>query len=58
MYNEHDEEVRSIARCSCCEELIYDDNEEVYMDEYGHYFCCLDCALQHHGIMKSEDYMG
>lgn len=52
------EDVRSIARCSECEQLIYDDNEDVYMDEYGHYFCCLDCALQHHGIMKSEDYMG
>lgn len=56
MYN--DEEVRSIARCSECEQLIYEDNEDIYMDEYGHYFCSLDCALYHHGIQKIEDYVG
>lgn len=56
MYN--DEEVRSIARCSECSELIYDDNEEIYIDDNGNYFCCLDCALNYHRIQKSEDYMG
>jgi len=58
MYNEYNEEARSIARCSECEQLIYEDNEDIYMDEYGHYFCSLDCALYHHGIQKIEDYMG
>ena len=31
--------MRSIARCSECESLIYEDNEDIYIDEYGHYFC-------------------
>lgn len=58
MYNDYNEEVRSIARCAECESTIYDDNEEVYIDGNGNYFCCLDCAMYYHGISKSEDYMG
>jgi hypothetical protein len=56
--NKHDDElenVRQIARCCECEEDIFDDSSEVYIDADGNYFCSLECALNFYGIRKSED---
>lgn len=48
-------EIRQIARCEECTREIFDNSEEIYLDEEGNYFCCLDCALIYHGIKKAED---
>lgn len=37
--------------CMNCDELIT-DNDEPYMDDLGNEFCCLECALNYHGIEK------
>ena len=50
-----DNKNRQIARCEECRDDIFDDSADVYIDEEGNYFCCLDCALRYHGITKSED---
>lgn len=44
-----------IARCVECDELLYDDSYEVYIDSEQNYFCSLECALNYYGIHKSED---
>ena len=55
----HDKESKPIARCAECGELIYDDSQDVYLDDDYNYFCDLQCALNHYGIHKSEDcYVG
>ena len=54
MYFEKNE-IRQIARCEECTEDIFDNSVDVYLDEEGNYFCCLDCALRYYGIKKSED---
>lgn len=48
----------AIGRCETCGELIYDNNDDFYMDEHGNYFCCLDCSLSYYGIFKGENYGG
>jgi formylmethanofuran dehydrogenase subunit E len=53
--DERDDEVRSIARCADCGELIYDDNRDAYVNDDGEYFCCLDCLLNYYSIRKIED---
>lgn len=53
-YDELDTE-QPIARCACCEELIYEDNDDTYIDEDGNYFCSLDCVLEHYGVSKIEN---
>ena len=58
MFDFNEEEGRIIGTCECCGERIYDDNQEIYIDNNQNYFCCLDCALQAHGISLSEDYLG
>lgn len=54
MFNE-DFECQPIARCSECQELIYDDSNEIYMDCEGNYFCSLECCHDFYGIHKAED---
>lgn len=51
-----DEHPDVIARCAECGELIYDDNDDVYVDRDGQYFCKLKCALDYHGIGRTEDF--
>ena len=59
MYNDdaiyEEDNPRQIARCEECNEYIYDDSNEIFLDDEGNYFCCLDCACRYHGIKKSED---
>ena len=50
-----EEGVRQIAQCCECEEEIFDDSPDVYIDDEGNYFCSLECALNFYGIRKSED---
>ena len=54
-YEEDDSNV--IARCEECGELIYEDNDDIYISEDGYFFCCLECALRFYGIHKAEDCM-
>ena len=53
-YDEFDE-AHPVARCACCEELIFEDNDETYIDEDGNYFCSLECVLEHYGVSRIED---
>jgi hypothetical protein len=55
MFNDYEEKSQPIARCCECQELIYDDSQEVYMDAEGNYFCSLECALNFYGIHLAED---
>ena len=58
MFNEefnYEEKSQPIARCVECGELIYDDSQEVYMDNDQNYFCSLECALNFYGIHLAED---
>ena len=54
-YEEDDS--NAIARCEECGELIYEDNDDIYISENGYFFCCLECALRFYGIQKAEDNM-
>lgn len=54
-YEEDDN--NAIARCEECGELIYEDNDDIYISEDGYFFCCLECALRFYGIQKAEDNM-
>jgi formylmethanofuran dehydrogenase subunit E len=51
-YEEDDSQ--AIARCEECGELIYEDNDDVYIDDDGNYFCNLQCVLDHYSIRKIE----
>lgn len=57
-FNEFEkDDVKAIARCEECGELIYEDNDDIYISEDGYFFCCLECALRFYGIQKAEDNM-
>lgn len=57
-FNEFEEDdSNAIARCEECGELIYEDNDDIYISEDGYFFCCLECALRFYGIQKAEDNM-
>ena len=47
-------EVRVLGCCAECQNDITDDVEDYYYDEDGNFFCCVDCAMIHHGIHKLE----
>lgn len=52
----HDEdEEHAIARCEECGELIYEDNDDIYIDDDGNYFCSLECALDYYSIRKVDE---
>ncbi len=53
-YDEFGEE-KPIARCTCCRELIYEDNDDTHIDEDGNYFCSIECVLEHYGVSKIEN---
>ena len=58
LYDYDEEQSQPIARCCECQDLIYDNNEEVFIDNNGHYFCCRQCVDAFYGITQIEDYMG
>ena len=49
-----EEDIQPIARCEECGELIYEDNDDAYIDDEENYFCCLQCALDYYYIKKIE----
>lgn len=49
------DEEQPIARCTCCGELIYEDNDDTYIDSDGNYFCSLECVLEYYGVSKIEN---
>ena len=51
------DEVKPIARCENCGEIIYDDNKNVYINDDGEYFCELSCVFEFYGVRLSEDCM-
>lgn len=51
-----DEDVRIIGKCEECESEVVSDNGDVYVDEDGRYYCCLDCLLEHYHITRLEEY--
>lgn len=52
-----EDESKAIARCEECGELIYEDNDDVYIDDDGNYFCGLRCALSYYSLRKIDDYL-
>lgn len=53
-YEEDDS--NAISRCEECGELIYEDNDDAYIDDDGNYFCSLRCALNYYSLRKIDDY--
>jgi endogenous inhibitor of DNA gyrase (YacG/DUF329 family) len=45
---------RLIAYCEECGNKITKDDEDIYVDEEGRYFCSIECALEFHKIHKLE----
>ena len=58
-YESFDEEIendsRQISVCAECGEKIYDDCEDIYVDDELNHFCCIECALRYYSIRKIED---
>ena len=52
--HEEDDE-HAIARCEECGELIYEGDDDVYIDDNGNFFCSLECALDYYSIRKVDD---
>lgn len=50
----YEEKAQPIARCVECQELIYDNSDEIYLDGEGNYFCCQECAMRYYGIHPAE----
>lgn len=48
------DEERLVAYCEECGSKITKDDDETYVDEEGHYFCCIDCVLEYHKIHRLE----
>lgn len=48
-----DEDVKIIAYCEECRNAIYQD-DDVYIDDDGNYFCSVECVLGYHKITKVE----
>lgn len=51
------DEIRPIARCENCGEIIFENNKDVYINDNGEYFCGLSCVLEFYGVHLSEDCM-
>lgn len=48
------DKLRSFGYCENCGEEVTDENEEYYVTEDGKVFCCIECVLEHCGIVKVE----
>ena len=55
-YYDEQDEAQAIARCEECGELIYEDNDDAYVDDDGNHFCCLQCVLDHYSIRQVNQY--
>ena len=53
--NHNDENEYPIARCEECGAFIYNGSADIYLDSDSEYFCCLECALNYHGIHLADD---
>lgn len=49
-----EEDIQPIARCEECGELIYEDNDDAYIDDNGNYFCSLQCVFYWYSISKID----
>jgi hypothetical protein len=48
------DEIRTFGICECCGEEITDESDEYYVNEDGEVFCCVECMMEHYGIVKIE----
>lgn len=48
------ENVRELGYCNECGDTIFDDMEDIYVNEDGRYFCCIECATSYYGLTKVE----
>lgn len=48
------EETRIMGYCTVCNTDITDDMEDVYVDDYGNYFCNFECVAEHFELHKLE----
>ena len=48
------DEIRVFGNCECCGEEITDESDEYYVNEDGEVFCCVECMMEHYGIVKVE----
>lgn len=58
MFNEElydNEQVKVIARCEECGELIYDNSGDMYIDYENNFFCSLECCHNFYGIKQPEE---
>ena len=47
------DEVRVLGYCTECSNRITDENN-VYVNDDGEYFCCVECAIEHAHIRCLE----
>lgn len=47
-------EIRVFGRCAECEDEVTDEGEEYFVNDDGEVFCCIECAMEHHGLTKIE----
>lgn len=52
-------EIRTFGYCEECgneitSEIENNDEEEIYVDNEGRYFCSIECVLEYYGIEKIE----
>ena len=52
--NHMEVEVRTIGYCAECGSIITDEIDDIYVDDDGNYFDCIDCAMQYHRLSKLE----
>ena len=48
------DEIRIFGTCECCGNEVTDRDKEYCVDAEGRVFCSVDCACEHHGIVKVE----
>ena len=48
------DEIRVFGYCENCGNQITDNNEEYYINANGEMFCCVECTLEHYGVVKLE----
>lgn len=46
--------IRIVGYCTECELEITDDMEDIYVDDYGNYFCGFECIVDHFELHKLE----
>lgn len=50
----NENEVRIVGYCTECDLEIMDDMEDIYVDDYGNYFCSFECIVDHFELHKLE----